>query len=260
LLLLGLSLGFLVSGIAYAARALSFSGMIAAGLLGGITFGMGGWRPAVILIWFFVSSSLLTRIFQRQKRAASMEYAKGGARDMAQVLANGGLAGLAVAIYALTSTQFALYAFTGALAVANADTWATELGVLSRRPPRLITNGKRVLAGTSGAVSWPGLLASLAGAGTIAALAGFLYGDPRLVPAGMAAGFLGSCLDSFLGACCQRVYYCPECAKETEQHPQHRCGATTEALRGYAWLENDMVNALATFSGALLTVIFALLS
>jgi len=258
LLYQGLILGFIISGIAYAAGALSGSGMVAAGLLGGITFGLGGLPPSLLLLWFFLSSSLLTRLFHKRKRAVNLEYAKGGPRDLPQVLANGGVAGVALVVYVLGGLQPAQYAFVGALAVANADTWATELGVLSRRLPRLLTNGRQVPAGTSGAVSGVGFIAALAGAGTIACLAGWLFADLWLIPAAMIAGFLGSDLDSYLGACCQRVYYCPACQKETEKHPHHSCGAATEVLRGPAWLGNDAVNALATLLGAVLTTVFML--
>jgi uncharacterized protein (TIGR00297 family) len=258
LLFLRLILSFLISGLAYALGALSASGMLAAGVLGGVTFGLGGLRPALVLIWFFASSSLLTNLFRGKKHAASVDYAKGGARDLSQVLANGGAAGAAIVIFALSGWEAAMYAFAGALATANADTWATELGVLSRRRPRLITTGKPVDAGTSGAVSGAGFLAALAGAGTLAALAGWLFGDLRLVSAALIAGFLGSGLDSILGACCQRVYYCPACRKETERHPQHHCGTKTEVLRGAAWLDNDTVNALATLFGALLAGAFTI--
>ena len=258
MLFLGLILGFVISGMAYAVGALSASGMVAAGVLGGVTFGLGGLRPSLLLLWFFLSSSLLTRLFRKRKKSVNLEYAKGGARDLTQVLANGGVAGVALVVYVLGGLQPALYAFAGALAVANADTWATELGVLSRRPPRLITNGRTVPAGTSGAVSGVGFLAALAGAGTIACLAGWLFADTHLLLAAMIAGFLGSSLDSYLGACCQRVYYCPECQRETEKHPLHSCGATTEVFRGPGWLNNDTVNALATLFGSVLAAVFPL--
>ena len=56
------------------------------------------------------------------------------------------------------------FAFYGALATVNADTWATELGVLARSRPRLMTNGQTVPVGTSGGVTAEGTLAALAGA------------------------------------------------------------------------------------------------
>ena len=69
----------------------------------------------------------------------------------------------------------------GALAAVNADTWSTELGVLSSGRPRLITSLKPVEKGTSGGVSLVGTLAALAGAalglvGTMAALGSFEFG------------------------------------------------------------------------------------
>ena len=93
----------LASGIAYAGYltgALSRSGSIAAVLVGTITFGLGGFIPAILLITFFVSSSVLSRVGNRRKREVSKEFAKGGSRDLGQVFANGGMAALCAAIAA----------------------------------------------------------------------------------------------------------------------------------------------------------------
>jgi uncharacterized protein (TIGR00297 family) len=67
--------------------------------------------------------------------------------------------------------RFTWTGFVAALAAANADTWATELGVLSRKEPRLLTTGQKVEKGTSGAVSGYGILAAVAGAAAIGLLA-----------------------------------------------------------------------------------------
>jgi uncharacterized membrane protein len=55
------------------------------------------------------------------------------------------------------------------------------------------------------------------------------------------------------------VYYCPACEKETERHPEHICGSVTTLKRGYAWLNNDWVNAACTLSGALVGICFTVL-
>jgi uncharacterized membrane protein len=135
----------------------------------------------------------------------------------------------------------------------NADTWATELGVLSKNLPRLITNGKAVERGTSGAVSLPGSLAALGGAALIGLTAGLfsLKAEPlRLAGAAILGGLAGSFFDSLLGATVQAIYYCPACQKETERHPRHLCGTETSLRRGWRWLNNDVVNFACSLVGA----------
>ena len=56
--------------------------------------------------------------------------------------------------------------------------------------------------------------------------------------------------DSLLGATVQTIYTCPVCHKETEKR-LHTCGTPTERLRGWAWLNNDLVNFSASLVGAL---------
>jgi len=249
-LLIGLVVGSVIGVLAYRYEALSRSGSIAAAILGGLIFHWGGMPGAVVLLIFFGSSSLLTRSFRERKRSASLHYAKGGARDLAQVLANGGVAGVALAFFSFTGESAWAFAFVGALAAANADTWGTELGTLSTGPPRMITSGRRVPAGTSGAVSGVGMLGSVAGAGLIALAGSWLFGLPQILLAGSVAGFVGAMADSLLGACCQGVYYCPNCQSETELAPLHLCGSETVLARGVTWISNDMVNLVATLVGA----------
>jgi uncharacterized protein (TIGR00297 family) len=249
-LLIGLGVGSVISIVANRIGALSRFGAIGAAVLGGLTFYWGGMAGAILLLIFFGGSSLLTRAFPERKRSANLHYAKGGARDLGQVLANGGVAGLALALYASTGMAAWVPAFVGALAAANADTWGTELGPISSGLPRMITTGRLVPAGTSGAISGAGTLASLAGAGLIAVSGSWLFGMPTVFLACTAAGFIGALADSLLGACCQAVYYCPKCKSETERAPLHSCGSRTVRSRGAAWINNDVVNLLATIIGA----------
>jgi uncharacterized membrane protein len=63
----------------------------------------------------------------------------------------------------------------------------------------------------------------------------------------------GSMLDSLLGATVQAIYYCPACDKETERRI-HTCGTKTRPLRGWPWMNNDVVNFIATLWGALIAM------
>ncbi len=216
-LIIGFSLGIIVAALAFRAGALSRSGAIAAAVSGGLIFGLGGLPWAVLLMTFFISSSLLSRLFTRQKNALSEKFSKGSRRDAGQVLANGGLGALLAVMHSLfPSESWPWFAFIGAMAAVNADTWATELGVLNPTPPRLIRNWKPVERGTSGGISLMGSLAAFAGAflvGLIAAL--FSPSDPIIlvITAAVLGGLIGAFFDSLLGATIQSIYWCPSCRR-----------------------------------------------
>jgi uncharacterized protein (TIGR00297 family) len=249
--LLGFGLGFIIAGLAYAVGALSRSGTLAAALVGGITFGAGGLIPGVLLILFFVSSSVLSRLGGRRKRELQIEFAKGGRRDLGQVFANGLIAAGMALLFGISGNRLWLVGLAGALAASNGDTWSTELGILSRSKPRLITTWATVEPGTSGGVTALGTAVAAAGAAAIGVVGGVMGGDTWLAISAACGGLAGTIVDSMLGASVQAIYYCPTCGSETERHPLHRCGSRTRHLRGWRWLNNDGVNFAAALSGSL---------
>ncbi|MBN1668196.1 MAG: DUF92 domain-containing protein [Anaerolineales bacterium] len=262
---IGVIFGIVISLLAWRAGSLSTSGALAAAISGSLIFGLGGFPWAALLLTFFITSSALSRLFKRRKLALSEKFAKGDRRDWGQVLANGGLGAVLVIGMAwlgdgrsLDSWWWLVYA--GAMAAVNADTWATELGVLNPRQPRLVTTWQRVEPGTSGGVSHSGTLASLAGAGLVGLVAAvFSFGNGWqaalvLLLAVTLGGASGSLFDSFLGATVQAIYTCPQCRKETERYPVHTCGTATLPRRGWRWLNNDLVNFLASAAGGLVTL------
>ena len=223
-------------------------------LIGGVTFGLGGWTCGLLLVLFFVTSSALSRFREADKRKPAEAFEKGSRRDLGQVLANGGMPAALALTSGLATWEGWLAMFIEALAAATADTWATELGMLSRTPPRLITTGGVVPVGTSGGISALGTLAALAGGATIGLAAGLLPSGLAwwtALPLGLVSGLAGSLVDSLLGASLQRQGYCPSCQAATEARI-HYCGAATEPTRGYAWLGNDAVNFLASLAGGLI--------
>ena len=243
-----------IASLAFALRALTLGGAIAAFVSGAIVFGIGGWPGAVVLLAFFVSSSLLSRFGARRKRALA-DWGKQGARDAAQVFANGGIATLCVLFSRFAPATLAL-GFAAALSAATADTWATEIGTLSPRARSILTF-RKVARGVSGGISLGGTLAQCAGA----CLIGVVAMEARVAPFWPIAlgGIAGALFDSLLGASAQALRWCPACERSCETDP-HVCGTPTTLQRGFSWLGNDAVNFLATLCGAVVAVLLARIS
>ena len=269
-LVLGLAASAAIGWVAYRRQALARSGVIGAVLVGTTISSFGGWVWGLVLITFFVLSSLLSRYRVLVKESLAEKFAKGGRRDLGQVLANGGVGALAAVGYALTQQPLLWGAFVGAMATVTADTWATELGVLSKRPPRLLTTWRIVEVGTSGGVSLLGSLAMLAGALVIGlAMAMLLFGDGLLggsgnavlgsdgvlggvllMPSAVLGGLAGALIDSLLGATVQAIYYSATRDKDTEKRIDPD-GTANELVRGWLWMNNDAVNLISSLAGAL---------
>ncbi|MDP6640041.1 MAG: DUF92 domain-containing protein, partial [Candidatus Poseidoniaceae archaeon] len=124
-------------------------------------------------------------------------------------VANGGLPAL-IAIFAYYQSDWSgfFWVFSAGVAVAAADTWASEFGCLDDRV-RMITTFKKCEAGINGGFSPTGQGAALAGSiliGTVALIAGWLPGSGDfflgLQIAGLVTviGWIGCQIDSVLGA------------------------------------------------------------
>jgi uncharacterized protein (TIGR00297 family) len=271
-LVIGLILSSIIGTVGYNRGALVFSGVVGAIVVGTLIFGFGGWAWGLLLVAFFTSSSLLSLYRSREKALVSDKFAKGHRRDLGQTLANGGVGALLAVAYGLSPNLGLLAAFVGAMATVNSDTWATEIGVLSSKPPRLITTGRTVSPGTSGGVTPDGTVAALAGGLFIGLCAVFLVAVERLVTGrsatigtlwpllfvGGISGLGGAFFDSLLGATVQHMYYCDVCEKVTEQ-AVHDCGSRSRPVRGWGWLDNDMVNFVSSGVGAMIAAGLALL-
>lgn len=262
---LGAAGAMVVAAAARRTRSLSPGGATAAVVVGTLAVG-AGWDWGALLLAFFVASSALSRLraAERDRLTAGL-VAKGGERDAVQVLANGGLFALAALGQSLPGSPAQadapgqwlwMAAGVGALAAAAADTWATEIGTLAARPPRMLLGMRRVPVGTSGAVSWPGSLAGAAGAAFIALVAWAVGWAATVAAAAVVGGVVGSAADSLLGATIQARRRCAGCDTPTERIV-HDCGRRTLPDGGVPWVDNDLVNALATAAGAAATMVLA---
>lgn len=250
--LLGLALASLVAIAARRARALDWSGVAAAALCGSAC-SAAGWRWAITLIGYFLAASLISHVGSaRKERRTHSIVAKGGSRDAAQVLANGGVYSAAAVGSIVMPHPVWAWAALGALAASSADTWATEIGLLAGRRPVDVLKRTFVQAGMSGGVTAPGLAGALLGAVAVAAI-GLLAGFSRgAALAAVVSGWLGAMLDSVLGATIQQRRRCDACAEDTELM-MHPCGTPTRHIAGIRWANNDVINLLATIAGLLLS-------
>ena len=223
----------------------------------GVVCTAAGWGWGVLLVALFISATALSRYRRVTKlvRVGDM-VEKGSERDAWQVAANGGVFTAAAIASLIHPSPIWLPVAAGAIAASTADTWATEVGILADHPPRLITTGEAVRVGTSGGITLAGTLAGLAGAAFIAALALLLGWGFRSALAAVAGGIAGSMVDSVVGATLQRRRWCDHCGQSTERL-LHSCGTTTRPQGGLRWVDNDVVNAVGSVTGAVAGLVLA---
>ena len=251
----GFALASLIALVSLWWGALSKSGALATAVLGTVIFGLGGWRWSPAVLFFFLSSSLFSKFGKGKKSRLRDIFQKNEKRDRAQVLANGLVPSICVVFNLLYPRPLWYSLYLGSLSAANADTWATELGILSNSAPILIISGRPVPAGTSGGMTWLGSIASLAGAMSLSMVGAWLWPAYYLSIQNLAiitgAGFLASFFDSWWGATFQAQYLCAICGLRTER--KKHCRAKTEKSSGWGWVDNDMVNFLAALFAVALT-------
>jgi len=212
-----------LSGLAYYRKVLTWDGTVAAfgiGLLIGV---FGGVTWLLLLLLFLVSSFAATRYRFALKEAMGVQEGARGERRASNVLANGLAPAFAAALGfpglggPVLPKEVSGLLFVSALAVAGADTLASEIGILSQRA-YLITNLQRVTPGTDGGISRLGTGAAFAAA-VYSALFGYLVlvpfsrwaglalsfpEDPIFVAIPAFVGFLGCHIDSVFGATLER--------------------------------------------------------
>ncbi|CAB3261323.1 unnamed protein product [Arctia plantaginis] len=222
----------------------------------------------VCLITFFLSSSKATKVRGNLKKKLEVDFKEGGQRTWVQVLCNGGMATQLALLYLLdvgaserpidfVQDYRASWLTVGVLAVfasCNGDTWASELGtVFSYSKPYLVTNFKKVPKGTNGGISIEGTVFSALG-GLAVGLAQYLtiyyfsesslwyYAPPQwpIIILGGFSGFLGSLIDSVLGATLQYS------GLNKEGQIVTHSSLAVKHISGRNILDNNSVNLIST--------------
>ena len=236
-IIFGVGLSFIFSLTAFVCQFLSLDGLFAATVVGSFVFGIGGWPAASVVLLFFMSSALMSGRKDGSSDGADHDRRRNGL----QVWANGFW--LVVCLVLAHNFQHQVFLIGGlaAVAVATADTWATELRSVKKDSTYLITSFEKVKPGTDGGISLEGTVWSLVGSALIAGAAIYVFSlQLSIFFYIFIAGFLGSVIDSYLGATFQR----------------NNTSVGSPFLGQRISISNNLVNGLSTGAGALLAIIF----
>jgi uncharacterized protein (TIGR00297 family) len=230
---IGILLGLMT--IARSRKILNDRGILVAALLGLLVGVFGHWTWLLVLLVFMISGSIATHYAYDEKCHLGLEEGSKGERGWVNVVANGGAPAVIAVIAGLTGDhEFWSIAFLAAIAVATADTFASEFGVLDHNV-RMITNGEPCPQGTNGGYSPTGQKAAALGASLIGILGVFLLGvfGPGIpamwiimIPTIAFIGWTGCQVDSLLGA----------------------------MMENRGWVSKGQVNLMATVFGTLMAI------
>jgi uncharacterized protein (TIGR00297 family) len=274
----GLLVMTLVGALAYKLNFVDISGLISAFVVGFTIWYTGGVISFIIILFFFLSAGLATKVKYKEKAKQNLAQEGKGKRSWLNVLGSGIIPMMfSIGMY-MTSLSSDLMAigvpflmfggYIGAVATTSADTLASEIGVFSKSKPRLITNLRRkVPRGTIGAVSLLGEgIALFAGLfiGTLALFIALLapglvpvVSTPQqlvvLVPLSVLTAFIGCNLDSLFGAALQNRFVCEICGAVTDK--EFHCNYETKYVGGFKRFTNMHVNLGSSAMGATLGVV-----
>ncbi|MFZ5979863.1 MAG: DUF92 domain-containing protein [Candidatus Zixiibacteriota bacterium] len=260
----GAGIACLIAVLAYLGRALTLNGALCLVFIGIIVFGIGGVIFGVPIVFFFISSSLLSRIKSPGKKKSMEAFDKSGPRDYRQVLANGGAAAAGTLFYFITGWSGWYLVYLAAISEACADTWATEIGTLSKKPPLFILTLERVEPGRSGGITLLGTSAALTGS-LLTVLAGYfseLFSSAPILSFWSVclctlAGFSGAVMDSIIGGTLQAQFRNESTGKITEKPFVN--GKINIQIKGFRLVNNDVVNFLSTvFAGGCMVILIYL--
>jgi uncharacterized protein (TIGR00297 family) len=205
-----------------------------------------GWQGYVVVMFYFLVGSGVTRIGMAQKEAEGIAEKRSGARGPENVWGSaltGALCALGVGIinsgFIVPTPQslvpnaqsLLLLGYVASFSTKLADTTASEVGKAYGKSTYLITTLKPVPRGTEGAVSLEGTLAGIVASVAIAFVG---WGVGLIDLLGVAwcvlAAFIATNLESVIGATLQSKY---------------------------TWLTNEVVNIFNTLIGAIAAVLLA---
>jgi len=226
-----------------------------------LVFG-GGMNWLFLAVIFTLTAFIFTKHKREYKASINNSYNNQGIRRWTHVISNGIVASSIVILANIFGGKIFAAAFIGAIATSLADTLATEIGIISKGSTRMLNNiNKIVTPGISGGITITGLIISFLGALFISIIAIILnVGDIssfKIILIGSISGLLGSISDSVLGAVIQGKYRCTKCNIITDDSIHH--GESAILISGSSYINNNIVNVVATLNGALIGAILVII-
>jgi uncharacterized protein (TIGR00297 family) len=235
LIALGLNTILLAIALFLPKSLLTLSGLLHACGLGVLIWGTLGWQGYLVVMFYFLVGSAVTRIGMKEKEAAGIAEKRSGARGPENVWGSaltGALCALATLFVDELYGSLLLLGYMASFATKLSDTTASEVGKAYGNRTFLITTLQPVARGTEGAVSLEGTLAGIIGSVAIAFLGwGIGLIDLTGVLFCVIAAFIATNLESVIGATLQSKV---------------------------DWMTNEVVNFINTTIGAIAVVILAL--
>ena len=197
-----LAVNAVVAWLGYRARTVTLSGMLGGAIVGIVIFACGGAFAWLFLFITFLVASIASRLGLKRKMLLGIAEERGGRRGAGNAFANCGVAVVAATAAVITPYRAeAMLALTAALCAGGSDTVASEIGKAWGRAAFLVTTGRRVKAGTAGAMSLEGTAAGIVAALGLASTAvAFGLVPASTIPAIVVGATAGALVESALGA------------------------------------------------------------
>lgn len=243
--LLAITLNTILLFIAFLSpqKLLTPAGLLHAWALGVILWGTLGWQGYLVVIFYFLVGSGVTRLGIAEKEAAGIAEKRSGVRGPENVWGSaltGTICALAAYIITLFFSDvkwlvpFLLLGYVASFSTKLSDTCASEIGKAYGKQTFLITTLQPVPRGTEGAVSLEGTLAGILASFAIA-LVGWSVGIINFTGIFfcMLAAFIATNIESIIGATLQNKLNL--LTNETVNIINTLLGAITAILIALAW-------------------------
>ena len=243
-LIISIGLSLFLAGFAYYKKAMTNSALLVAFIFSVIITYFGGVSSFLMLATVFLLT-VVANLIKKEVRINKTKdiHEKGHKKDIRSIIANVAPGTFTIIFYGLTNNHIYLVIFAALMSEAISDSLASDIGILSNKPPINILTFKKSTPGLSGNISLLGMLASLIGSACIAGIYYAFNPNFSIFAIITICGFMGNLIDSFLGAILQVKYKCPKCHIITEK--ETHCNTKTIICNGEKRFNNDTINLIS---------------